>query len=150
MTDGNGCDSPLAAPMVRQSGCLENERVRAAIDLRAERSRVTLSDGTGSTRAFIAVDNDGSIVGLRDPDGNLAAALGALSDGPQLILAETNGKARTELSESKLRIVDDSGAQATVGAIEVATSGKGEGSQKTSAASVVLSDTSGKVLWKAP
>jgi hypothetical protein len=94
------------------------------------------------------VDEDGPLVGLRDSDGNIRAALATIGDGPQLVLAEGEGKVRTAVRESRLEITDEQGFQTAIGATDLLSSGRREQSQKTSAASVVLSDKAGKVLWR--
>lgn len=137
-----------------------------------EAERFVLKDKGGNVRGSLAIFADGPGLELYDANQKLRVALGVLGDmpnltlkdgkevgrvmlgivptGPGLVLADDRGKFRAQLDVGtegpRLFLEDQKGFGASIGNYYSPT----KKSAETSAASVVLFDKDGKVLWEAP
>ena len=138
-----------------------------------EANRFVLTDRSGNEQGVLMLKPSGPSFMLLDPNSLATAELSIRGHNPDLILLDANGKVRftlnagldgaelalspgdariqagTLLSETSLQVSDKEGFQATFGTTDLVTPRTGE-THKTSAASVVLFDKDGTVLWKAP
>lgn len=116
--------------------------------------QLALFDAEGKTRVTLAVSSDGQPgLALADSNGKLRAGLILVDDGPTLLLAAANERAKATLEAPaegpKLSLSDENGFETAIGITDLLTPTTGE-KHRTSAASIVLFGKDKKVLWSAP
>lgn len=118
---------------------------------------LTLMDAKGAVRVSLTAQDSMSGLALRDEEGKDIADLTGRRDFARLLLipqGEGAGRKRIFLGAfpevgALLQVEDEEGFQATIGTTDLTIPRTGE-ARRRSAASVMLSDKDGKVLWQAP
>ncbi len=130
-----------------------NGRRRAILSLVGEAAALALSDEKGITRALLVVDKNGASFNLADANKTLRTSLALGKDGQFLILRDADGGVRATISVGEngplFSISDKDGFRAELGSTSLVTPSTGE-THKTSAASIVMFNKDGKVIWRAP
>jgi hypothetical protein len=87
---------------------------------------------------------------LTDPANNRATKMNVTQNSPGLNLYSPRAQLRASLQESgpSLFFQDEAGFATMIGGAEMMSDA--EGKRKTSAASLVLTDSGGNVIWRAP
>jgi hypothetical protein len=124
-----------------------NQALSASFALRGGVPRLALSQPSGELRA--TVDADGPMLGMLDTRGKLRAAIAEAGDSARIVIADASGNTRAAMNQDSIEVIDQEGGRASIGATSLSTGRKGEG-QRTSAATIVLSDKDRRVVWKAP
>ncbi len=125
----------------------------AVLDVDKDGAALALGSATGKARVGLSVTKRGPVLVLWDAAGKASAALLVDQDGPSLVLGHAVGKSRAMLGFSEnqpyLEIEDDEGFKTVVGTTDLVTPRTGE-QHKRSAASAVMCDKEGKLVWSAP
>ncbi len=132
-------------------------KLRARLGVGADGApRLLLYDKAGKLRGMLGVrPNGASHLFFSGPDGKLRAGLVVIDGVPRLDLHDETGEIRARLSlradgSPSLLLFDNGGnIRAALGHVEVEARRTGTVEQRD-ASSVVLFDTGGKVIWKAP
>ncbi len=113
--------------------------------------KLTLRDDHGRPVAVLDVTKEGPGLVLGDAASDARAALLITEDGPALILRHGKSRANLWLLQDgpSLKIVDAEGFETVVGSTDLVTDRTGE-QRKRSAASAVMFNNEGKVIWSAP
>jgi hypothetical protein len=112
---------------------------------------VQLDDAHGKGRTILSSAG----IELRGDSEKLRGALEVNDSGAVLQLTDSMGSVKTQLAEDgayvsgAVRVVDANGFQAVLGMSKVGNQSTGE-TRNTSAASLILFDKDGKVVWKTP
>ncbi len=107
-------------------------RTRGELAMVKDMPMLRLFDQAGKSRALLYADKDGTALGLFDQAGKLRASLSVFKDGPALELFDQKGADRVAIGNTGLETP------------------KTDATENTGPSSVVLFDTKGKVLWRAP
>jgi len=128
-------------------------RTRAELGLKDGSPGLVLLDANEKVQAALVVSPSGPGLGLFDASGHGRAALTLTAEGPILSLRDANDKPQVSLAVTAdgpgLDLQDAEGFSTSVGVAETLSPTTGE-KRKTSAASVVLFDSKGTVVWRAP
>jgi hypothetical protein len=114
---------------------------------------LALYDEKGKARTYMNGEGsiDASNISVSDPKSKASGSLGFLSrDGATLALSNGQGELRAFLEPGHLELTDDTGFKAGIGVQKNLVTVRTGETHQTSAASVMLFDKNGTVLWKAP
>jgi len=118
-----------------------------------EAERFVLKDHMGRERATLEQTNGAAWLTLADPSGKGSATLQVSEGEAKLYLGNKQDVHMAELrvvkGEPWLDLIDGSGFRTIVGSTDLVTTRTGE-SHKTSAASLLMLNPHGNVIWRAP
>ncbi len=116
-------------------------------------ARLILSNAAGKASGALGVTKEGADLILHDAAGKASAALFITKEGPSLELNDAAGKSEAYLDLSQhgpfLAIRDAEGFKTIVGTADLVGVRTGE-QRKRSAASAVMFNKEGSVIWSAP
>ncbi len=135
---------------------LRDETGKDRVAVMASKSGGTIflySDNAKEPRVLIDADKTGASLGLMDRIGKGRLVPSTDKDGPKLMLVDEKEHPRAAVSVSKdgpnLMLSDAEGYQLDLGALPIGAPKIGT-KVKRSAASLVMFDTDGRVIWQAP
>jgi hypothetical protein len=128
-------------------------KVRAKLDVTGGIPALALVGDAGAAKMILGVEGEHPALLLADTAGKVRAKLHVTEGGPELLLYDADGNMRAFLSATSagptLDINDGEGFRTVIGSMDLVTTATGEQHHR-SAASVLIFDKKGKVIWSAP